>query len=264
MNDKFQRELLGELKNSKRFTGEDAPLKNVLDNMGELRAVEGNPLFRAEITINVTVQYFDGAWNPLAPAALPANEQTDLPFYLFGLTDFYGGYPTCRLLYAPPAPWIPNQYVINGHMGIVFPAVVQTVPGDMVFAYDDPATANMALIVIHCTNVAYGTFLNSFVSDLIKVNQIRYIVPVANIFQLANTLTFGYQTLFGRLKTDSVDPRMYQVPTDFQNQISDIPLAFPIDKNLFIANNITFGCQFMTFVFFVSKIEPLTLRKLYQ
>ena len=89
MNNKFQRELLGELKNNKRFTGENATLKNVLDNMGELRAVEGNPLFRAEITINVTVQYFDGAWNPLAPAALPANEQTDLPFYLFGLTNLF-------------------------------------------------------------------------------------------------------------------------------------------------------------------------------
>jgi len=257
---KFERQLLNELSGT---TIPEQPLKNVLDNMGELRAVEGNPLFKAEITVNVSLTFWTGAWNPIAPAALPANEQTLIPYTLFGLTDFYGGYSAARLLYPPPAPWLPNQYVINGHMGIVFPAGVPTVPGDMVQAYDDPVTNNVALVVIHCTNIAYGTFLNSFVSDLIKINQIRYIVPAANINQLQNTLTFAYQTLFGRLKTDSVDPRMYQTPADFQNQIADIPLSFPVDKNLFICNFMEFDCPQVTFVFFVNKVEPLTLRKLY-
>ena len=73
-----------------------------------------------------------------------------------------------------------------------------------------------AEVIIHCENVAYATFLNSFVSDLITINTLRYIVPIANINQFINPVVFGYQTLFGKLYTDNIDPRNFITSTDFQ------------------------------------------------
>ena len=129
----------------------------------------------------------------------------------------------------------------------------------------DAAITYTCVIIIHCNNVPYGTLLNSFVSDFIRVNRIRYTIPPAGaapapINQFLNPLVFGYQTLFGKLKTDTVDPHMYQTPSDFQNNISDIPVSFPIDKNLFINTYLEFDCQNITFNLFVNKIDPLTLR----
>jgi hypothetical protein len=115
-----------------------------------------------------------------------------------------------------------------------------------------------ALISIHCDNVAYGTFLNSFVSDLITIDTIRYIVSIANINQFINPLLFAYQTLFGKLFTDSIDPRMYITNKDFQQQICDIPVNLPIDKAVMILTNINPACQNFSLMLFVSKVEPLT------
>jgi hypothetical protein len=133
--------------------------------------------------------------------------------------------------------------------------------GDLILHYFDPLANWGVVIIVHCNNVAYGTLLQSFWSDLIIVNQLRLIVPIANINQLANPLIFGYQTLFGKVFTDSVDPRMYQTSQDFQNQICDIPLTFPIDKALFSCFNLSVFCQQMSIILFVQKVEPLTLRK---
>jgi len=118
-------------------------------------------------------------------------------------------------------------------------------------------------IIIHSNSVAYGTFLNSFVSDLCVCNQLRYFVPAGNINQLINPIIFGYQSLFGKLSTDSVDPRMYQTPDEFQNHIADIPVKFPIDKNLILGFQLDYLCQHIYMTFFIEKVEPLTLRNKY-
>ena len=141
------------------------------------------------------------------------------------------------------------------------------VRGDLVatysaFSYPNP-NLYTAEVVVHCNSVSYGTFLNSFVSDLITVETLRYSVPIANINQFINPLSFIYQTLFGKTFNNDIDPRMYITNTDFQQQICDIPIKFPIDKNLLIGTYINFDCPSFDLTLFVKKVEALTLRKKY-
>ena len=271
---KYERALYNDL--IKKVDNEDEPLKNVKNSMGSLSQIVGNPLFKAEISLNIDVFFYDALGAVIiAPAALPLALQTSLPVTLFGLTDFFGAFNKSRLIVPLQNGWIlsgiglapfgiaPVDIGIAGYnfSFALFPPFLLPVMnnGDLYLFYSDNGLHQFnAIVRVQCNAVSYGTFLHSFSSDLITVNQIRYIVPVANINQFINPLVFGYQTLFGKLSTDSVDPRNYQLPTDFQNQISDIPIKFPIDKNLMLCTNIDIFCQFITMTFFVNKVEPLT------
>lgn len=245
--------------------GDEEPLKNVKKALGSLSQVVGNPLFKAEITLQVTVQFFDfntGLF--IAPAALPVACQSSIPLYIFGLTDWHGGYLASHLIAPPLQPWTLGPFGIVG-FNVVPLAGSAAVNGDMYLQYGIPLAllpplGGAAMITIHCNNVSYGTFLNCFVSDLIVVNNLRIIVPVASINQLINPVIFGYQSLFGKLATDTIDPRMYKTPADFQNQICDIPVTFPVDKNLMISQQVDVFCPTISYVFMVQKVEPLTLK----
>jgi len=255
--------------------GDEEPLKNVKNEMGSVRNVVGNPMFKAEITLQISIHFYDNVGNEILPAALPVGMQTALPFFLFGLTDFNSGFLKSRVICpvndgwlfvtAPPVPFV-STGILGYNAVTIWPAAAPFVQyGDLILQfYDSPAVNITGLIIVHCNNVAYGTFLNSFVSDLCVCNQIRYFVPAANIIQLANPLIFGYQSLFGKLATDTIDPRMYQTPDEFQNQIADIPVKFPIDKNLIIASQLDVFCQQISMTFFIEKVEPLTLRQKYR
>lgn len=268
---RYKRDLLNHL-NGSSSVGDEEPLKNVKDALGALRNIVGNPMFKAEITLQINTLFAQAGVGVILPAALPANLQTTLPAYLLGLTDYYGGFLGLTRIVPITPPW---QFVgfgaagINVTTGIVgynvdplgalIPIGLQR--GDMILQYADGApgvATNFAIVRIRCNNISYGTFLNSFVSDLMTVNMLRLIVPAANINQLINPLIFGYQTLFGKLSSDSVDPRMYKTPEDFQNQIADIPLTFPVDKNLMLGFQLDVFCQQMSIVLAVQKVEPLT------
>ena len=411
-----EKDLLRSLKSDN--LNNDEPLSNVKKGLGSVANVLGNPLNKAEITIDVAINFFNGL-NQIAPAALPAPLQQSIPFYLFGLTDLYSGYPKAQNLlpvnnwesginysyregpelidqvawltagywsvasanYVFPggfiqdvgnaAPfnfleranfnWIPGHvykisYTVRDFAGAggsenalydgvnndrygfhtripenrpftirntveyyyiptttelrldsltgvgdsleIHQMSIKEVFGDVNFSSDnaigiygynksfvltpnirkgdlvltynyldrliDPIWGTPTInfytceIIIHCNNVAYGTFLNSFVSDLITINNIRYNVPIANINQFINPIHFAVQSLFGKLYTDTIDPRMYKTPADFQNQIADIPLNFPIDKNFIMGSYIDFDVEHLSFIFMVEKVEPLT------
>jgi len=262
-----ERILLSKLRGANAI-GDEEPLKNIKNEMGSLRNIVGNPMFKAEINFQITIQFGNtGVIGPILPGALfPAN-QNSVPIYLFGLTDFYGGLLKSQLI-NPSGAWarINAGCGIIGYQGFAFvagPGFVQPVNGDLTLFYMAAAaggTFDNAFIIVHCNSVAYGTFLNSFVSDLCICNQIRYFVPAANIIQLANPVIFAYQTLFGKIATDTIDPRMYQTPDEFQNQIVDIPVKFPIDKNLIISLQYDVFCPQISITFFIEKVEPLTLR----
>lgn len=254
-----RKELLKGLLGKDSATRSEEPLKNIKDGMGSLSQVVGNPLFRAEVTLQINLQFTNGAMVPIAPAALPANAQIPIPVYIFGLMDLWSGHTNASRVCPttdPPWQWIVSDIIDNPIF--FFPGSFMNM-GDGYIEYQDVATGNFAHVTIHCTNVAYGTFVHSFVSDLITVNQIRYFVPPANINQFLNPLIFTYQTLFGKLKTDSVDPRMYVLPTDPQQNIADIPLKFPVDKNLGCDFYMNFDCPAVTMILFVEKVQPLTL-----
>jgi hypothetical protein len=256
------------------------PLSDIKNEMGELARLNGNPLFSAEIHLRVNIHYIDAvAGIEIAPLALPQILQVPVPVHLFGLTDLHGGFHNCEKLNKIPliiGGWT-NEVLFALNNGIWnteiegFAPVMNAIPqrGDFVSIYwvNDPLllpfTAYWMLLIIHCTNVAYGTLLNSFVSDLIRVNRIRYILNPADIEQFNNPLSFGYQSLLGKFVVNNIDPKLYQLPTEFQNNISDIKINFPIDKKLIISTMINFGVQELNFIFFIEKIEPLTLKKLW-
>jgi hypothetical protein len=258
--------LLAKLRN----TQVDDPLSNVRNSLGEVRHAVGNPMSKTEIQLTFVSHFWQNGVGEILPAALPAQLQTSLPIFLFGLTDFYGGYFKSRNICQTPLGWNYGGvgagepsiglwgYTRNGGATITIPIL-----GDMFFTWVAVVAGvnYRAEINIHCNNVAYGTFLNSFVSDLITIERIRYILPIANVNQFINPIIFGNQTLFGNVTTDSIDPRLYILPSDFQQQIADIPINLPISKSIMIDFQLDVFCQQVQMVLFVSKVEPLTHRK---
>lgn len=269
---KHEKRLLDNLENDN--LSQDIPLKNVKEGLGEVAYVVGNPLTKTEISLQITTQFFQGGGvGIIAPAALPVQLQTSLPVFIFGLTDYYGGYLRSLQLVPLVQPWVQNAPVGDQFIGIWNVTRMGTMTGllpqsgDMVFSYTAflppfaPADFYACDMIIRCTNLSYGTFLNSFVSDLITIDTIRYIVPIANVNQLINPIIFGTQTLFGKVKSDNIDPRMYITSKDFQQQIADIPINLPIDKTLMIGFQIDVFCQQLSWVLFVKKVESLTHKR---
>lgn len=262
-----ERDLLTKLKSVKQHD----PVASVRNSLGAIKHVVGNPMMKAEINLSITTHFFNAAGVEIAPAALPLPMQTSLPVYLLGLTDYYGGFLKSLNIIPLTLPWqlfdffgAPanfsgiNQRSANPFIAGALPFVEY---GDLILQYWNPITIDSCIVIVHCNNVAYGTFLNSFVSDLITIDRIRYFVPIANINQFLNPLVFANQTLFGKTDSDSVDPRLYITPGVFQQQIADIPLNLPIAKSVMLGFQLDVFCQQVNLVLFVNKVEPLTHRQ---
>jgi hypothetical protein len=260
----YQRRLLNHLQSDNSVSNKD-PLQDVKNAMGEIAFVSGNPLTKTEITLNITTTFvINGGLIVIPPAALPPVLQTQVPVFLFGLTDYYAGFKRMFNVIPLINPWIvqfpgaigvPPVGIFGFNMQYSLNPNIQL--GDLVIWLNSPVGFSCE-IDIHCDNVAYGTFLNSFVSDLITIDTIRYIVPIAFINQFINPLKFGYQNLFGKLFVDSVDPRMYITSADFQQQIADIPINLPIDKAVMLGTYLNYDCQNVSMILFVKKVEALT------
>jgi hypothetical protein len=233
----------------------DVPLAEVRAAMGHIGQTVGNPLTKTEIAITITLNFFDNVGNPIAPAALPANQQVNMPVYLFGLMDLMGGFLRNSVITAPLATWAFINSRIVGYQ-LAAPVYGIGVFGDLVLQYQEPVTLNRSLICVHCNNVAYGTFLHSFVSDLITISHIRFFTP--NLNQFVNPIVFAYQTLFGKVSTDSIDPRLYILGKDPQQLICDLPVNLAIDKNLMISFYMDTFIPAINLVLFVEKVEALT------
>jgi hypothetical protein len=237
-----------------------APLSDIKKAMGSLRYSVGNPLSKTEISIRITTLFYDdviGAAIP--PALLPAQLKLSFPVFLFGLTDYYGFYLKSRTLVPFRDIWKQPQ-IVPVQFSTTFLGMAME-SGDLILLYQTDPIGGVTYscnILIHCSNIAYLTFLNSFVSDLITINVMRMVIPIANITQFLNPLVFGYQTLFGKTNSDSLDPRMYITSRDYQQQIADLPINLPIDKNMMLAFYLEYTCQQVEVILFVNKVEPLT------
>jgi len=258
---KSEKLLLKEMKEPSRETELLSSIKKSVDPLGQLH---GDFKFKAEVSISIETVFINGGTGAvIAPAALPAVLQTRFPIYIFGLTDFYGGYARMSNLLPFTQPWQLFDIHVTQVPGYIFlpwadPVVFGV--GDLVWLYWALGAFGIyrCYIIVHCNNVAYGTFLNSFASDLIILNSIRYSVPILQIAQLLNPLIFANQSLFGKTVTDAIDPRMYITNQVFNQQISDIPLTLPIDKSLMMGTYLNFDVQNINFLLTVQKVKPLT------
>lgn len=256
-----RRNLLDALKNRRPFNTEE-PLKNIKQALGSMGNVKGNPLTKTEITFNIRIQYWDNiAGVFLAPGALPGG-QNQIPIYVFGLTDFHGGFIRSRTNLPILPPWVwnaiaqPTIGIWNYNFWNAGGWTVNIADGDWteIIFLNLPAVNIIGIATIHCENVAYGTFLNNFSSDVVYLNKIRVITPAANPTQLDNPFTFMYQSQFGKTFSDTIDPRMYTKPKDFQGNMVDIPVKMPVDKNFSMNFYMNFDCQDISMILFIEKV----------
>lgn len=266
---KTARRKLFETLQGRQPVNSEEPLKNIRQSLGTLGNAVGNPLTKSEATIHVDVFFIDTSIPAIiAPAAIPAASQTSLSYYLFGLNDIYGAYQKSRFLeplnmnwrFLEAGFWNYNIFVLNPLLGAI-PAGLIINPGDYVLHYVSMAVGNFqAVIRIHCENVAYSTLVHSLMSDILYVNSIRCIVNAASILQYTHSIKLATLSTLGKLSVDTVDPRLYILPTSPQQTIADIPLKIPFDKRSIMTNSMDFTCQNLTYIFFVQNIEVLTKR----
>lgn len=252
----------------------------------QINQIVGNPAFKAEVTLQFFVRYYSQAVIG-TPAAVvpPAGQQNALPLYVFGHIDRAGMYSRARQ-YVPGGAGFTyaDMAIINGGEGVVeyhpLPHAAAAVeyaigsvffnillPGDLLFVIPmagfvagAAATTVAAEIIIRCPNVPYTSLLSAIGSDLVTLNMIRYVVPVANVAQLAQQVTFIRGSLFGKAALDTLDPQTFVTPSTFQPQIADIPITLPIDKNLIAATNVIYTAvvpMLFTWTLTVSGINKL-------
>jgi len=255
----------------------------------QINQIVGNPAFKAEITLQVFVRYYSQAVVG-TPAAVvpPAGQQTNLPLYLFYNIDCKAKYARSRQIVPGGGGWtygdmsvieigdgssqtfyypLPHAAAAVGYtVGTVFNNL--HLPGDLLFVIPmagfvagAAATTVAAEILVRCPNVPYISLLTALGSDLVTLNMIRYVVPAANVAQLAQQVTFIKGSLFGKSSTDTLDPQTFITPGTFQPQIADIPITLPIDKNLGIATQIIYTAvvpMLFTWTLTVSSIDKLT------
>jgi hypothetical protein len=247
--------LLDNLRNKKAINTEE-PLKNVKNSLGKIGQLVGNPLTKNEISINVDVFFCDNALHVIiAPAAIPVANQRPMPLYLFGLTDMYGNYVKSWPLTLSDPVWAnPMQTGFVGYNLNAAPIdailMLQLQNGDYVIFWQINVNTQ-ALIRVRCENIAYSTLVHSLMSDIIYINTIRYNVLAAAILQYTHSLKLASLSTFGKLAVDSIDPRLFILPTSPQQNIADIPIKSPFDKTMIIATAIDFTCQHISFILFV-------------
>jgi hypothetical protein len=231
----------------------------------QINQIVGNPTFKAEITLQVFVRFYDQAVVGTPAAVVPgAPQQGDLPLYLFGNIDYYANYARARQLVPGAAGWLYADMAvlrigdgITGYTplphaaasvrytsGTIFNNL--TLPGDLLILIPmagfaaGAGTSITAEIIIRCPNVPYTSFLTALSSDTCTLNMIRYVVPGAAVAQLTRQITFIRNSLFGKTSTDTLDPQTFITPGTFQPQIADIPITLPVDKNLVAATTIMY------------------------
>ena len=212
-----------------------------------VQPVKSNNNFTALFNLKVLKNYFtvnSGTYTQITGATLSANLKTQLPYFVWGHTDFHSGYkaligqlplPTSDWEYGAPFIYGKDASTIEIAIDSTVKATLQR--GDMVIPFTSAlpgtGTTTLALVVIRSSTVGYGTLLNALSSDIFAINKIRYVVAstgATDIAQYNNDILLFSQSLFGKLETDSYPPNSSRSPENQQSDIIDILLNQNIDK----------------------------------
>ena len=253
------------------FEHADAPV--VAPNSGggtQLLASKGNPAFTAQFDTQIFLQYYTltgGAYTPIDPASLDSSLKNKLPVFLFGHADFAAGFAKMQAQY-PVVGWTygtPGIYGKDYFTPYAFDAnvIANLHLGDMVIPFTSAApgggTTTLALVVVRCTQVAYGALLQSISSDRFVMNMIRYVLPdLTQLSQYSQQLGVYYQSLFGKFDSDTLSPNSYKKPEQLQNGIIDIPLKRGIAKQDALALYINYTNVEIDLSFFVYSVDKVT------
>lgn len=239
-----------------------------------LAPAPGNPSFAAQFDVQFKLKYFSvaaGVYTNVTAAALLAAEPTlatQLPVFLFGNSDYSGGFAKLKaqfplsgwnygtsFVYGKDYPWS-----IYGEFDATVEAHLSN--GDLVSVFDSSpgATDYVAIAIIHCTQVGYGTLLDALNSDMFTLNTVRYIMSdttAVGLAQYNNNINIMKQSLFGKFDSDFVSPNSFKIPEQQQNGIIDIPLIKGIDKQVALATYINYDAVDVQWSLFVRSVNKL-------
>lgn len=227
-----------------------------------------NPTFKATFDIVITPYFFTlngGTYTGITYASLNAGLQTNLPFYMFGTSDFQAGYAKLRNRFPNTnSNWTTGYIGIYGKdKGFSFDgdATVEAslTNGDLVFEMTSTlpggGTTTLGLVVIHCNNVAYGSLLDAINSDQFIINKIRYKVPSGQEDQFDIEIIPFKQSLFGKSGDDSLSAISFVSPMQQQSNIADLPIGQVINKETSFISYLLAGNTSITWSIFVGVIN---------
>lgn len=93
------------------------------------------------------------------------------------------------------------------------------------FVFQDAANA---LMRISCNEMPYKQLLMGTLFGKFKINRIRF-TPTTDA-QIDNIIEFREKTMFGKTWQDSINPRQYFRPDQFQTKIIDIPYNWVMNQ----------------------------------
>ena len=246
----------------------------------QLEQTKGNPSFDAQFDVQILTKYFSvaaGAFTLRTAAYMLANAAalaTDaaLSFFIFGQMDFASGFKKLRSQY-PLASWAYGSPFIYGNgsyfvqvngVQVVFDAtaLAQLQIGDLVIPYyaTNGGVYYVALVIVRCTNVAYGTLLAATSSDSFVLNRIRYIqndTTSAGLAQYSNAIGWYKQSLFGKFDQDSITPNSQKPPEQYQAGVIDIPIVKAITKEIAFASALNYDAVNIQWSIFVKTVNKL-------
>lgn len=204
----------------------------------QIPVVGMNPKFEATHTLSFKTRYFTlngGAYTQIAAAALNAALQNALPFFLYGFNDFASGYKKIKSQFAINSNWSYGRPGIVGkddfsEFGFDATVLAELQTGDMVIPFTSAlpgaGTTTLALNIIRCSEIGYGSLIESLASDKFQFNGIRYVLDDAlQIGQYNNQINFLHVSIFGATAlNDFLVPNTSKIPNQFQNNIIDIPI----------------------------------------
>lgn len=128
-----------------------------------------------------------------------------LPVALFGAIDYEGNYSAVLGTYLPSGVTV---------------AVAKS-SGNMVFTYTEGVATDT--ITVTCSQVAYNSFLQATITDVMTVRAIRYtLTDTTQLTNFDNIFAVVKRSLYGSDKRDNISVTSYREPNQFQSGIIDI------------------------------------------
>ena len=104
--------------------------------------------------------------------------------------------------------------------GVTLESVTNT-GGNFVLSYTDGTHHDT--VTLTCSQIAYASFLNSTISDVMAVRAIRYkINSDAQLSNFSNQFTIVKKSLYGAKKQDNIPVSSFLSPTQFLRDTIDI------------------------------------------
>jgi hypothetical protein len=113
-----------------------------------------------------------------------------------------------------------------------------------------------AVTTVSCKQVPYRTLFNSSGIQPFKIEKVR--LTVTNDSQIDNDINDVELTFLGKVNRNSLSPRSFLNPTQFQSKIIDIPYKVEINSEKSIQYQVNAG-ETVTFNFFISQYRKLNL-----